>query len=165
MKYCLCHRKTGPFILRSIIFFPGTFIRSTSRVHNLCGFPLSSWALVWPRVGSLRSAYMRIQSYILRSTVYVLKKILRSEYLHFTTTAVQQVFFFFFKTLIDCRSNGRFPLLRCAYLILDFLHHSRMGNLEVLNQTRCSRPFLGAVWWRPLHEMVAGFPVTLLDQT
>ena len=27
----------------------------------LCGFPLGSWALVWRRAGSLRSAYVRIQ--------------------------------------------------------------------------------------------------------
>ena len=49
--------------------------------------------------------------------------------------------------------------------MLDFLDHSGMSNLEVLNKARCSRPFLGAVLWRPLHEMVAGFPITFLDQT
>ena len=27
----------------------------------LCGFPLGSWALLWPRAGSLGSAYVRIQ--------------------------------------------------------------------------------------------------------
>ena len=31
-------------------------------LYLLCGFPLGSWALAWPRAGSLRSAYVWIQS-------------------------------------------------------------------------------------------------------
>ena len=38
------------------------FLRRGISYIYLCGFPLGSWALVWPRGGSLRSANVTIQS-------------------------------------------------------------------------------------------------------
>ena len=56
------------YVLYSFVWFFFGFLSKSQRVLrrgmyyiHLCGFSLGSWALVWPRAGSLGSAYVRIQ--------------------------------------------------------------------------------------------------------